>query len=357
MPTLHHLELHTATVPLAQPYAVATYHTTAVELVWVRLVATNGHVGLGAAGPEPQVNGETAAACAAAVERAFEDLRGHAFAVPGELAPRLAAATPHAPGARAALDMALHDLWGRERGHPVVDLLGRAHRALPTSVTIGVHDVAATLAAAERHLAGGFRRLKVKTGTDVDLDVERCARLRERFGHDLPLLVDANTGYTFAGLQRFLHGTRSLALELVEQPLPPAASAPQAGLDPADVARLVADESLHDAADAARLAAGPRAFGAWNVKLMKCGGITPARAIAAIAGRAGIGLMWGCMDESVVGIAAALHAAFACPATRWLDLDGSFDLAHDLATGGFALRDGLLQPLDRPGLGVELRPA
>jgi L-alanine-DL-glutamate epimerase-like enolase superfamily enzyme len=60
------------------------------------------------------------------------------------------------------------------------------------------------------------------------------------------------------------------------------------------------------------------------------------------------------MDESVIGIAAALHAALATPATRWLDLDGSFELARDPARGGFALVDGMLTTLPAPGLGVEL---
>jgi L-alanine-DL-glutamate epimerase-like enolase superfamily enzyme len=64
--------------------------------------------------------------------------------------------------------------------------------------------------------------------------------------------------------------------------------------------------------------------------------------------------MWGCMDESCIGISAALHAALASPATRYLDLDGSFDLANDLATGGFDLRDGHLHTLDTPGLGATL---
>ena len=60
------------------------------------------------------------------------------------------------------------------------------------------------------------------------------------------------------------------------------------------------------------------------------------------------------MDESVIGIAAALHTALASPATRYVDLDGSFDLARDPASGGFALRDGMLFPVERPGLGAEL---
>jgi L-alanine-DL-glutamate epimerase-like enolase superfamily enzyme len=60
------------------------------------------------------------------------------------------------------------------------------------------------------------------------------------------------------------------------------------------------------------------------------------------------------MDESEIGIAAALHAAFACPATRYLDLDGSLDLARDPARGGFELVEGRMRTSDRPGLGVEV---
>ena len=85
---------------------------------------------------------------------------------------------------------------------------------------------------------------------------------------------------------------------------------------------------------------------------MKCGGIWPALRIAAIAETAGIALMWGCMDESRISIAAALHAAFSSPATRYLDLDGSLDLARDVVSGGFTLEDGMMRTTDKPGLGV-----
>ena len=102
------------------------------------------------------------------------------------------------------------------------------------------------------------------------------------------------------------------------------------------------------------MAAKPQPFGIYNIKLMKCGGIFPAKGIADIALLAGIDLMWGCMDESIVSISAALHAALASPATKYLDLDGSFDLAKDLVEGGFVLKDGFLSTNDRPGLGCEL---
>ena len=95
-------------------------------------------------------------------------------------------------------------------------------------------------------------------------------------------------------------------------------------------------------------------FGIWNIKLMKCGGITGALGISDIAELAGIDLMWGCMDESAISIAAALHTAYACPQTRYLDLDGSFDLSRDTATGGFILSDGDMHLLETPGFGTNL---
>jgi L-alanine-DL-glutamate epimerase-like enolase superfamily enzyme len=147
---------------------------------------------------------------------------------------------------------------------------------------------------------------------------------------------------------------------LVEQPLPRGAEADLRQLDPSLRRLVAADESVHTAKDALALAVaepdGDPACGILNIKLMKCGGITGARAIATIAETAGIDLMWGCMDESAISIAAALHTAFASPATRYLDLDGSFDLARDPASGGFTIENGIMRPLGLPGLGVSLAP-
>ncbi|MGY8792768.1 MAG: enolase C-terminal domain-like protein, partial [Gammaproteobacteria bacterium] len=68
---------------------------------------------------------------------------------------------------------------------------------------------------------------------------------------------------------------------------------------------------------------------------------------------ANIDLMWGCMDESKISIAAGLHAAFACPNTKYIDLDGSLDLARDLVSGGFEIKEGMMHTLNAPGLGVQ----
>lgn len=343
---VHHIE-----VPLTRPYAVANHATDTAAMVLLRLDSDGRCVGLGAATPEPAVNGDTCPAAFAELQAVAVHLQGAAVAPPAAFAPVLA--TLRSPAARMTLDVALHDLWARSVGKPLVELFGVAHRALPTSVTIGIGDVAMTLREAREYVARGFTVLKVKIGQDLALDVERLVRLREQVGTGIAIRVDGNVGYQPPQLLQLLHRTRDLALEFVEQPLPPDRIDAQRALPAPVVARLMADESLHDVADARALCLPPRPFGLFNIKLAKCGGIRPAREIAAVAAAAGIGVMWGCMDESRIAIAGALHTAFSSAATRWLDLDGHLDLAHDFGIGGFTLAGGELRLLDRPGLGVE----
>jgi L-alanine-DL-glutamate epimerase-like enolase superfamily enzyme len=251
------------------------------------------------------------------------------------------------------LDIALHDLFAQYLGLPLVEYLGRAHEGLPTSVTIGIMPLADTLEAGRQFVAEGFKVIKLKTGKAVGQDVETFSKLRETVGPDIIIRVDANQGYTTDDLAQFVGKTTKLGLEFVEQPLPK--GNPREMLElPEDLCRrCAADEDLISPADALTLAQRPLPYGIYNIKLMKCGGVGEALRIADIALNAGIELMWGCNDESIASIAAALHVALACPATRYLDLDGSFDLARDLVTGGFILRDGCLFTNGEPGLGLK----
>lgn len=347
------VELEVLDVPLARPYAIAFHTTDAVQIARVRVVAENGLAGHGAASPVPEITGESFDACVTALARRTELVGRDVRELPVLLA-ELARTFAHAPAARAALDMALHDLSARVAGLPLVLQLGRRHAALATSITIGIKPLDETLAEAQEYLGRGFRALKVKIGEAFDADVERLVRLRERIGADVLLRADANMGYPPATIERFFAAVESARVEFLEQPAPREHDAELRRLPETIRRRLAADESLHGESDALELARAPQPYGIWNVKLMKCGGIAPALAIARVAQQNGIELMWGCMDESVIGISAALHAAYACAATRTLDLDGSFDLARDPARGGFTLVDGRLETLAAPGLGVEL---
>jgi L-alanine-DL-glutamate epimerase-like enolase superfamily enzyme len=328
----------------------------AVDLFFVHISTDEGVDGVGSASPAEEVTGESPEACRTALSvKQLRWLGGRDPRDLNQLTQELERSHRATPAARAAVDMALHDLAARIEGVPLADLLGRCHDSLPTSVTIGISSVEDSIAEADEYLGRGFHCLKVKTGRHLDVDQERLEKLRQRVGPDIAIRIDANEGYTVEETRALGGLADDLDLELIEQPLPTRLDSELRNL-PSSVRRIVAaDESLHNEEDARDLAGDPPACGIFNIKLMKCGGIRPALAMADIARQVDIDLMWGCNDESVISIAAALHAAYACPRTRYLDLDGSFDLARDPATGGFVVVNGQMRLLDRPGLGVELQ--
>ena len=338
---------------LTRPYTIAFRSISAVENVIVRIETEEGLIGLGAASPEPHVTGETPEACRTALDpERLQWLVGRDARQLPALCREAARQTPGAPAARAAVDIALHDLLGQGLGLPLADVLGRAHESLPTSITIGIQPLSETLAEAREYVGRGFRILKVKVGRALEEDIERLLRLREAVGPGVGIRADANQGYSREETLRFFEATSALGLEFVEQPVKAKAADDLRALPEAIRRRVAADESLLDEQDALALVAPPAACGIFNIKLMKCGGVRPALRIAAIAEAAGIELMWGCMDESRISIAAALHAALASPATKYLDLDGSLDLARDVVDGGFVLENGMMRTSGAPGLGV-----
>ncbi len=338
---------------LKKPYEIARERIAEVENVFLELVLENGITGIGAANPSPEVVGETPAETLHNLHtEVIPMITGKDIRYFNQLIDSVAGIFPGKPGTLAAADTALHDAFGQYLGIPVADFYGRHHTSLPTSVTIGIMGLEETLEEAAAFKTAGFRILKLKTGQDPESDAEKVIKLQERFGNHFTIRVDANTGYRFSDLTRFLHLTRHQPVELIEQPLLPEEDQALDQLGQAERMLLAADESLTDAASAFALCKAGR-YGIYNIKLMKCGGIKAAFRIAAVADPAGAALFWGCNDESIVSITAALHAAFACQHTRYIDLDGSFDLAEDLVEGGFVVTDGMMSLA--PGAGLALK--
>ncbi len=340
-------------LPLTKPYTIARHTVSAVENIFLHITLENGITGLGAASPAEEVVGET---CAQTFQNCNSDFLqgfvGRDIRHFQQLIAEWNAHFPDLPGTQAAFDIALHDAFGQYLGIPIVAFYGQKIKSLPTSVTIGIMSVEDTLREAEEYKKLGFRILKVKTGRDPEEDIARILKLREQYQGHFTIRVDANQGYSMADLNRFLKATEKADVELIEQPLPVGQEAELLQLDAATRKKLAADECLKSPAYALKLAQDPQPFGIYNIKLMKCGGMSGALEIANIAKNAGISLFWGCNDESIISITAALHAAYACPNTRYIDLDGSFDLAEDVVTGGFQLRDGSLHLTGQSGLGL-----
>lgn len=341
-------------LPLSRPYTITRETYDQVEIVFLELELSNGIKGIGAASPEFLVVGESPEMTFANLQSdEVAQLKGkdirHFFSLIRFYNQQFRAY----PGTKAAIDMALHDAFTKWMEIPIADFYGRQHDAMITSVTIGIMDVHATLVEATEYYERGFKALKVKTGLQPEEDAERIIKIREKFRDHFEIRVDANTGYNIRQLQLFLELVKDQQLELIEQPLLPEADHALADLPQLVKNKLTADESLKDAATALKLV-GEKNYGIFNIKLMKCGGIFAALEVATIARHAGVKLFWGCNDESCISIAAALHAAFSCMHTHYLDLDGSLDLAEDVASGGFTLQDGYMRTTGLPGLGVEI---
>jgi len=341
-------------LPLTKPYTIAYKTITGTRIVFLEITLENGLTGIGAASPSADVVGETPEQTLINLQSGYldsfvgKDIR--------EFNSLIYSASVHfkkLPGTLAAIDIALHDLFCKYLDISVLAFYGRQKTDLATSVTIGIKEINEMLEDARDYYKLGFRILKIKTGIDVEADIERVKKLSETFNNKMLIRVDANQGYSINDLKRFIDNTNHLGLELIEQPVKVGQEHTLSQLGQQDRKLLAADESLLNAGSAWELSNLPQPFGIYNIKLMKCGGISAAREIAVVAKNAGIDLFWGCNDESIVSITAALHAAYSCANTKYLDLDGSFDLAKELVEGGFELKDGYMYPNGLPGLGFK----
>lgn len=354
MTKIKEVKVWSADLGNTKPYTIAFKTITEVKNVFVEVFLDDGISGIGSGNPSEYVVGETIEQSIEALDdKSVAFLIGRDIREFNQLTFEVWKNFPDNPGARAALDIALHDVFTKYLGLPLVKYLGQKIRKLPTSITIGIKSVEETLREAEDYISRGFRVIKVKLGKDLNEDVERVIKLREKFGNQIVIRADANQGYTVDQTIQFYGRVYDMDVELIEQPLPAKDIAEIKGL-PKEVREVIAvDESLLTPADALELIKPPKASGIFNIKLMKCGGISQALKIADIALHGEVDLFWGCNDESIVSITAALHAAFSCANTKYIDLDGSFDLSKDVVKGGFILKDGYMYCSEKAGLGVE----
>ena len=245
-----------------------------------------------------------------------------------------------APFVLSALDCAAHDLWGRLENAAVHRLWGLdPNDAVKSSFTIGIagmNEMVAKLAEMP-----GWPVYKIKLGTARDVQIIRG--LREHT--DAVFRVDANCGWAPGEAAALSTEMAQQGVEFIEQPLPTEAREAQAELFRNSALPLIADENCVGEADVLQCVDH---FHGINIKLCKCGGLTPARRMIAAAHDHGLKVMVGCMTESSVGISAAAQLT---PLLDYADLDGAVLLAKD-AGDGVQLRQGQFVFPSEPGLGI-----
>ena len=341
------VEIIAVKLPLLEPFVVSYGTFPDLATVLVRLETDGGVVGWGEGTPDPHVTGETFEGVVATLRYLAPTLLGRSPLDRTMSMRLLGSRISGAPAARAALDIALHDLAGRVAGLPVWALLGgRAREALSISRVVSLKSPEAMAMDASRHVAAGFSTVKLKIGDarDIQGDVRRVAAVREAVGPDIGIKIDVNGGWHTAGTAiRAARGIAPYDPEYVEQPVDRRDLEGMAEVRRLSGVPVMADEAVLDARDALR-AARLRACDLINIKLMK---------LDAVAETAGVGSQVGTMVESSVASAAGLHLALALHNAATVEMGGPIMLDEDV--GGLRAcyeRDRVTVP-DGPGLGVE----
>lgn len=245
--------------------------------------------------------------------------------------------------AKAAIDIALHDLVGQLMNQPVYRLYGLNPKICPsTSFTIGI-DTPEVVREKTLECAGRFNVLKIKVGRPTDKQMVEAIRSVT----NLPLVVDANQGWTDREQALdMIYWLHERGVQMAEQPMPKEMIDDTAWLTERSPIPIIADEACQRLCDIKRLKG---AYSGINIKLMKCTGIREAYKMMVYARAEGMKVMIGCMTETSCAVTAA---ASLSPLVDFADLDGNLLIANDLYEG-VGLRNGRLTLPHRPGLGLK----
>ena len=252
---------------------------------------------------------------------------------------------------KAAIDIACYDIAAKKMNKPLYQYLGGINKPVYSDTTLGIDDPEVMAEKAAEWVQKGWTNLKVKLGQSIDLDLERMKLIRKAVGNSIALRIDANQGWSVKDSIRIINELEKLDVELIEQPI---VYWDYDGLNEIKSSvnlPIVADESCHSPADAAKLAKA-KAVNGINIKLMKCGGIYKAQKINAIAEANNMFCMLGCMGESKIANSAAMHFGIANRNVKDYDLDTTFYTESSFISGGFTNESNLCHMTDKPGLGI-----
>ncbi|MFG1921860.1 mandelate racemase/muconate lactonizing enzyme family protein [Cryptosporangium sp. NPDC048952] len=345
-------------IPYTKPLRFASGEVTTAEHVLVRISTEDGVVGTAEAPPRPFTYGETQASIVAVIDTIFAPQIVGLRLTERELVRERLDRTVGNPTAKAAIDMALWDAFGRTTGVGVSELLGGFTDRMRVSHMLGFAEPAAMVAEAERIVdTFGIRTFKVKVGRrPVTLDTAVVRALRDRFANDVELYVDGNRGWTASESLTAMREMTDLGLTFAEELCPADDVLGRRWLvDKLDVP-FIADESVVTQADVTREVLGGAAT-AISIKTARTG-FTGSQRTHHLAEGLGLELVMGNQIDGQLGTACtvAFGAAYARTSRRAGELSNFLDMSDDLLTEPLQIRDGELLVRSGAGLGVDVDP-
>ena len=323
-------------VPLRTPFKTALRTVNSVEDIIVEIHTDTGNIGYGEAPPTGVITGDTKGSIIGALQDHIKkNIIGMDIENFEDIMLKLDKSLIKNTSAKAAVDIALYDLYGQLYNAPLYKLLGGHSKEIITDITISVNDSEEMAKDSLDAIKRGFKTLKIKVGKDSITDLERMKAIRKAVGYDVQLRIDANQGWKPKEAVKVLRKMEDagLDIEFVEQPV-----------EAHDIEGLkfvtnnvsipvLADESVFSPMDALTILQN-RAADFINIKLMKTGGLHNALKICSIAEIYGVECMIGCMLEAKVSVNAAVHLAAAKSIITKVDLDGPVLCSEDPVEGG-----------------------
>lgn len=348
------IRLSILSVPLRVPFKTALRSVSSVQDVVVEILTDTDETGFGEAPPTGVITGDTTGAIVGAIrDHIAPKLIGRDIEEFETLLKDVQTVLVHNTSAKAAVDIALWDLYGKHLGLSVFRLLGAARREIETDITISVNDPEVMAQDTLDAIRRGYRTLKVKVGVEPSLDVSRLLAVRAAAGPDIQIRIDANQAWTPKQAVRILEEMerKDLGIELVEQPVKAADLDGLSFVTSHSPIPVLADEAVFSPQDALTIMQR-HAADMINIKLMKCGGITNALRILSAAEVYGMECMLGCMLEAKISVNAAVELACARQIITRIDLDGPVLLKEDPIVGGAVFQERQITVSDAPGLGI-----
>ena len=349
------IQIAQLTIPLIRPFITAVRRTEWVNDVVILIKTECGKIGYGSAASTPAITGDSTESIITAITTHLgPPLIGRNIVELNSLLLMNNQAIAGNTSAKAAIDIALHDLFAQYCGVPLYQLLGGHKNQISSCITISVKACEEMVSDAHELVQQGHHTLKIKLGLNPIEDIERVRTIRKAVGPHIKLLVDANQGWSVQDTLTVIRTFKQeqLDISLVEQPIKAADVLHLKAISSEVDCSIIADESCFSPEDALHLAT-VKACDGINIKLMKSGGLEQAQAIYHIAKTAQMHIMVGCMLESPIGIAAIASFAVSKPDIIYADLDPIFLIQENYINGGAQRINNQIILSDKPGLGIE----
>jgi L-alanine-DL-glutamate epimerase-like enolase superfamily enzyme len=343
-------------LPMKKPVFMAGVEIRQADNMLLRIESDNGIIGWGEAASAPTMTGETVESMVAAafylapalIGRSAEDIAGAIATMRRSMYGN--------NGAKAAIEMALHDLVGRATGQPAYALLGGKRRS--SIALLGIlsnADLEGDQRDATRMKAEGYKAFKVKVGIDRPLiDAERTRRVCDALGSGLLISSDANQGWSTDEAVQYVRAVAGSGLDFFEQPVLADDLAGMAAVAAAADCAIGTDEGIHGLDDIRRHHEQKAARGV-SLKTIKLGGMRGVIAAGELCEQLGMSVNVACKTgESSIACAAGVHISAALPQISWALSVTNGGLAEDVTAQPVRGKGGHIEVSDRPGLGVEV---